>query len=305
MLRRALLLAALLAPLTALGQAISIIDPSPYSKAECESATFDVTLNWSLPAGTSVPTGATYRILVSTSSECSEGSSPLVVASGIEPDKTGSDLTGATNQRYPKAGAASGTLTIKTFADKASVTCANNPTMYTCVQLINGTLILAKTNILQLQVLDGPPSKPVNVGVAAGEAALNVSWEEGSGGQVPTVKYTARAYTLLCDPRTTLPDPRVCLGTLASQGTTTGKSIRLAGLVIGTEYGVDVTAYSGTGTPSEPSSIAVGIPLNAFDYWEKYKAMGGLDEGGCAAGSGGALSLLAVAGLLRAVRRRP
>jgi hypothetical protein len=308
MLRRTLLLAALLAPLTALGQAISISPVSPYTKAQCESTSYDVVLNWSIPAGTTIPTGATYRVLVSTTSECSEAASPNIVASGIEPDKTGSDITGATNQRYPKAGSASGTLTVNTFVTKASAACSNSLTLYTCVQLINGSTILAKTNILQLQVLDGPPSKPVSVVVAPGEAALNVSWAEGTGGQVPTEKYTARAYALVpgCDPIGTLPDPKVCLGAIVSEVTTAGKSARLAGLAIGTTYGVDVTAYSGTGTPSEPSVTVLGTPIVVYDFWEQYTVMtnGAAEQGGCASGPAGVLSLLAVAGLLRAVRRR-
>jgi hypothetical protein len=303
MLRRTLLLAALLAPLTALGQAISITPSGPYTKAQCESTTNDVVLNWSLPAGTNLPTGSTYRIVVATSSGCDETSSALVVASGIEPDKTGSDITGATNQRYPRVGSATGTLTVNTFATKASVTCANNPTMYTCVQLMEGTTVRAKTDILQLQVLDGPPATPVNVTVSPGDAALNVAWLEGATGTVPTDHYVAQAYTLLCDPAAAA-TPESCLGVLVSQGTTAAKSIRLSGLTIGTEYGVVVYAFSATGTPSTASAIATGTPIVVFDYWDKYKAMGGLEEGGCASGSAGPLSLLAVAGLLRALRRR-
>lgn len=306
MLRRALLLAVLAAPLAALGQAISIIDPSPYSKTECESTSFDVTLYWSVPAGTTIPTGATYRILVSTTNECSEATSPNIVASGIAPDTNQGG--GATNQRYPAAGAASGTLTLNTFVTKASAVCSNSLSVYTCVQLMNGTTILAKTNVLQLQVLDGPPSKPVSVAVSPGEAALNVSWSEGTGGQVPTVKYTARAYALVpgCDPITTLPDPKVCLDAIVSEATTTARSARLAGLTIGTEYGVDVTAYSGTDTASERSATVTGTPIAVFDFWENYTDMSGgtAEQGGCASGPAGLLSLLAVAGLLRAARRR-
>jgi len=304
MLRRTLLLVALLAPLTALGQAISIIDPSPYTKAECESTSFGVTLNWSIPAGTTIPTGATYRIVVSASSGCDETSSALVVASGITPDTSGTDTTGATNQRYPKAGQPTNTLTVNSFVSKASLTCSNNLSVYTCVQLVEGATVRAKTDILQLQVLDGPPSTPTNVTVAPGDAALNVSWLEGTGGTVPTDHYLVQAFTLSCDPATTTP-PTDCLDTLASQDTTASRSIRLPGLTIGTTYGVVVYAYSATGTPSEVSGVATGTPIVVLNYWDKYKAMGGLEEGGCGSGSAGLLSLLAVAGLVRVLRRRP
>jgi hypothetical protein len=308
MLRRTLLLAALLAPLTALGQTISIAPVSPYTKAQCESTSYDVVLTWSIPAGTTIPTGATYRIVVSTSSGCDETSSALVVASAIAPDTSGGN-TGATNQRYPKVGDPSGTLTVNTFVTKANAACSNSLSLFTCAQLMEGTNVRAKSNILQLQVLDGPPSKPVSVVVAPGEGALNVSWAEGTGGQVPTERYTARAYAIVpgCDPINTLPDPKVCLGAIVSEVSTAAKSARLTGLVIDTTYGVDVTAYSGTGTPSAPSATVLGTPIVVNDFWEVYTGMAPDDreeQGGCASGSAGALSLLAVAGLLRAVRRR-
>jgi hypothetical protein len=306
MLRRALLLTVLLAPFTALGQTINISPIGPYTKAQCDSTSYDVVLTWSIPAGTSIPTDATYRILVSTTSECSEATTPNIVASGIAPSASGGSA--ATNQRYPAIGAASGTLTVNTFVTKASAACSNSLKLYTCVQLINGSTILAKTSILTLQVLDGPPSKPVSVAVAPGEGALNVSWSEGTGGQVPTETYTARAYALVpgCDPITTTPDPKVCLGAIVSEATTTARSARLGGLTIGTQYGVDVTAYSGTSTPSERSATVLGTPINVNDFWETYTAATNdqAEQGGCAGGPAGLLSLLAVAGLLRAARRR-
>lgn len=305
MLRRALLLATLLAPLTALGQQITISQPSPYTRAECEDTSFNVVLNWSIPVGTTIPSGATYRILVSTISECSDSATPLVVASGIAPD-TGSG-GGATNQRYPAAGAPTGTLTINTFVSKASVTCGSNPTVYTCAQLVNGSTILAKTDILTLQVLDGPPAKPVGVTASPGENAINVAWQDGASGTVPTEKFTARAWSL--KPGCTIPtDPadRTCLDGVVSSVTTnkTATSARLAGLLIGTQYGVDVIAVSGAGTPSEPSNLVYETPINVNDYWEVYQGMGGQEPGGCAAGSAGALSLLVLAGLVRTLRRR-
>lgn len=304
MLRRALLLAVLAAPLAALGQTISIVPPSPYTASECSGTTTNVTLYWGLPIGTTVPSGATYRILVSTTDECSTASSALVVASDIVPDTSG-DPTGATSQRYPAAGSSS-TLTVNTFASKAGVDCTANPKMYTCVQLMNGSTVLASSPRLGLQVESGPPSIPVNVGVSPGDGALLVGWVAGTDSSVATTSYRVTAARVICSAPLPVPLTEACLDpVIASQGTTASTSIRLPGLVIGTLYGVRVYAISGTGTQSAASAIATGTPINVFDYWDKYKSMGGLEEGGCAAGSAGVLSLLAVAGLVRSLRRRP
>jgi len=306
MLRRTLLFVALLAPLTALGQTIRLESPGPFTSAEC-SGTTSVVLYWGVPAGTVLQDSWTYRIVASTTNSCDTSSAAKVVASDIQPDKTNSgDATGLTNQRYPTAGGV-GTLTVATFATTTGVDCsANFSKMYTCVQLMNGTTWVASSTITSLTI-EGAPATPINLSVSPGEGALNVIWDDG-----PSNGVTPSSYEVTAAPATGCPvppstAPPCTLGSVVSTGTTGAgtRSIRLGGLTIGTLYGVRVYALSGSRQKSAASEIATGTPIDVFDFWEKYTSMGGQEEGGCAAGSAGALSLLAVAGLLRAFRRRP
>jgi len=69
------------------------------------------------------------------------------------------------------------------------------------------------------------------------------------------------------------------------------------GLTNDTEYEVTATATDKVGNVSDPSEVALGVPITTFGAWEKYKDSGGQERGGCgAAGSGMALlSILGVA----------
>jgi hypothetical protein len=310
MLRRALLLAALAAPLAAAGQSIATTPAQPFSKAACDgTTTTTLVLNWSMATGTTMPSGGRYRIVTSASNDCLNSGTPLVVADSIVPVTSATDTAGISGQRYPPVGDTTSVFSVKTLAVKASVDCTKNPVIYLCAQLMNSATWVASTNILALSVESVPPAVPVGVTAAPGQNSLTVSWTDGVSSGVAASTYTAKAYKVLpaCTGQVPGSVPRSCLdlGTVAAEGSTSAKSIRLTGLTIGQAYGAEVVAVSATGLTSDPSASATGIPIQVYDYWDKYTAMNGPEQGGCAGGPAGVLSLLAVAGLVRSLRRRP
>jgi len=310
MLRRTLLFAALLAPLTALGQTISVAPKTSYSVEECDgTASTSLTVNWGMATGTTMPTDGTYRILAATSDICPNditGTTAKVVASDLAPN-TGTD--GLLSQRYPAIG--DPTLTLTFIKTQVGADCTANPKIWLCVQLLGGTTattVAAKTGTVALAV-EGAPPVPVNVAISPGDSALNVTWADGASNGVTPSGYritAAPASNCPVPPSTT---PPCTLGTVVSTETTGAgtRSVRVRGLTIGTLYGVQVYSRNGSGVESAASSIATGTPIDVFDFWEVYQDMTPDDfeePGGCVSGSAGLLSLLAVAGLLRAVRRR-
>ena len=62
-----------------------------------------------------------------------------------------------------------------------------------------------------------------------------------------------------------------------------------------------VSALSAAGNPSAESNALLGTPIPADDFWDRYSAAGGQEEGGCATGAAGPLALL---GLAAAFARR-
>ncbi|ACL67043.1 Myxococcales GC_trans_RRR domain protein [Anaeromyxobacter dehalogenans 2CP-1] len=136
------------------------------------------------------------------------------------------------------------------------------------------------------------PATPVNVSVTPGENALNVNWENGTGGAERTEEYQVRATP--AGTTDTVPSKRV-----------TGTSLRLGGLTNGVTYDVQVVAYTESGNPSDPSATVSATPVPVSDFWEQYKARGGTDSGGCGAGGTGALAMIGAAALAALRRRKP
>lgn len=136
------------------------------------------------------------------------------------------------------------------------------------------------------------PASPTGVTVSAGDSKLYVSWAASSGGTVTADHYIAYATPAGGTP---IPSDR-----------TTSTNATITGLTNGTPYDVTVIAYSVGGNPSAASSPAVsGTPQPSADFWDVYKASGGVERGGCASGPGGALSIVAAAALLALRRRKP
>lgn len=302
MLRRALLLAVLLAPAAGRAQTLSSDPPGPFSAVECSSVRPAIKLTWSLASSVGTPlTGWTYRILASTSDTCTVAASDANVVKGNIP--AGGSLSGS----YPATGS-SDTLSLGDLQEKSGAVCTSGPAIYACVQLVkeDGTTVAGNSGTVKLQIEADPPPAPTITSVAPGGSALTVYWTEGTATSTSAAvdHYLAEAYA--CADQADL----VC-GTVpaaaAQTGSSTVGSLRISPLDIGTKYKVLVYAVSASGLQSDPSAPGYETPIKTKDFWDQYQEDAGAsaDPGGCGGGPAGLASLLAVAGLLGARRRRP
>ncbi len=298
MLRRAIFVAVLLSPMAgrAAPAAGSVITaPTSFGSADCTSTSATVTFEWTLTltSGTTViPADSFIQIRASNKIDCPDTGTDTQTALFAP------NVTPGTSTTY----GATTTVLRKTLITGAGLdACNTNSTIYVCVKLYNsggGTVLGSASGTVALTT--AAPVAPIGVVASPGEAALNVSWSDGTG---TSTSGAATDYLVEAWP-CPLGSDDTCVGSKAT-GTTSSKSLRLPGLTIGTRYKVVVYAFSAEGNKSPASAPAFETPIDAIDFWEKYKEMKGLEEGGCAGGPAGVLSLLAVAGLVRTRRRRP
>ena len=309
MLRRALLVAALLAPAAGWAQTVSLTvsPPGPFGKAACVAAGNAndpaLSLSWTVapPSGSVLGTGWTYQVVALTGGGCSTAPAQANVVNTATIQATlptGSYPAGTTDTLH---------LSDLVTHSGASCTATTDQTITLCVQLLNGGSVstsVSATVTVQL----GAPSIPVGVGASPGDSALNVSWADGTDSTVAATSYRVEASPLLASCVGAIPSPLTvaCLDLNNSvTGTTSNHSLRLGGLTNGVAYGVRVYATSSGGNDSDPSSPPVlGTPQPTRDFWGQYVSQGGTEQGGCAGGPAGLVSLLAVAGLLLTFRRR-
>jgi len=311
MLRRALHLVALLAPLAATAQEVTFPDAGPFTIDEC-TANPATSVTWTVTTAASTPieAGSLYRILVLRGSEtCSGLTTPVdvpngdsqVVAKGL---KAHVGTTGKTpSATYPGYDGTSRDLRLSDLLKAGSQTCAGtaNLTVTVCVQLTKADLTYVTSATGAFSIEREKPAQPQAVVVTPGDHALLVSWTAGTGSTTVTSRYRAAAYLCADDADTT------CSTTAASSaetGNETTHSLRVGGLEVGRKYKVLVYALSVNGTASLPSDPRFEKPIDALDYWELYTKMNGAEQGGCAGGPAGLVSLLAVAGVLGLRRRR-
>jgi hypothetical protein len=181
-------------------------------------------------------------------------------------------------------------------------------------------------------LLDGqaPPAPSVNA-PGAGEGRLNLSWETG------TAPADLNRYVLFCSqdgkPARTKPptsskeyktaqavcqaagpaDPIAARNVMYDCGSVGAQSTSasISGLMNGLPYRVGVAAVDRNGNASPITMIVVGTPVPTEDFFERYRAAGGSDDGGfCAfgrrgrAGALGSFALMLVATALVLRRRR-
>jgi hypothetical protein len=156
---------------------------------------------------------------------------------------------------------------------------------------------------MKLAVEVGPPSIPVITSVQPGQNALIVNWRDGTDSTVAAATYTVEALQSDCVP---VPALAGCVDKDVHTVNTkdSSKSARVDGLAVGLEYQVVVKAISGGGLTSLASAPDFGTPIDVKDFWALYKDAGGLENGGCGGGASGLLAILAVAGMVRGLRRR-
>jgi hypothetical protein len=309
MLRRALIFLCLAAPLAAGAQTtdgvlITLRDSggnvltTPLGRIRCSGVTgFDdprVSFTWSLapqtPTTPAYATNDTYRISATKDSVCP--TSPTSGA-GLIDSVAAISATGS----YPASG---NTLLLSTVLADIPVDCSASTadlTIRLCVSLVrgsNGTVDKTINNSFVIQL--APPPDPVGLSVTPGDSALNIAWAAGTKG---TGQADNDRYQVLVTPRTPAQDPG---GTRSK--ITAATSWRQPGLVNGVLYDVVVSALSAGGNASVGSINGSGTPAPVNDFYTQYKADGGQEEGGCAGGPAGLLSLLGLGAALRLLRRR-
>jgi hypothetical protein len=303
--RPALLLLALAAPALVHAQttagSITFVPDANVGVVECNpdnGQTIDV--RWSV---SSMSVGAgTYRVYASTRAPTADTTSSVklcdtgnVVSDGVWAGKIGGDITatGSASQSEDLLASAFVTAT----AAPGSDTCAAGltRTIYVCVHFFprdQSAPSASATGQLELDLT--LPATPTITGVTAGEEALRVSWNEGTGGAADTTYYRIQA---------TATDPAQD-GATHTSGKITGGSGRIEGLKEGVEYQVTVIAFSTADNASGPSNAVPGTPVPVLDFWEGYGASGGREQGGCASGPAGALGILGAVLALALHRRR-
>jgi hypothetical protein len=286
MLQRALLFLCLAAPVAAGAQNTLTFtsDPAPpYGRTDCNNqSTLSVQLGWTLtPTGGTLGTQDTYRITATTAdTEC--------------PTTT----TGTTNlvaSRLTSLGTTYTTTLGAILTAAAATTCTGDAdvTIYVCVALARNsatTTEVSARNTFKLQFK--APLAPTGLVVTPGNNALNISWTAPDSTNDPAAE-TYRVTVVSTDPRDT-----------TTHGSTIGgTSLRVDGLVNGVLYTVSVVAISEGGNES-PAISKTESPVPVDDFFTHYQGEGGLEEGGCAGGPAGLLSLLALGALVRVFRRR-
>jgi MYXO-CTERM domain-containing protein len=178
---------------------------------------------------------------------------------------------------------------------------SENTNVYICAHWYDQTGNTKKgaaSGTFQIQRL--APNAPSGLNVGSGDSKLRVSWS-ASTGTTAADHYLAAAFDPGKSPVVTQTHPADT--PVATSGNVTGTSTTITGLTNGTPYDVWVIPFSVGGNSGTPAGPEPGTPLPSASFWDVYKDSGGVEQGGCASGPGGALALLAVASLA-ALRRR-
>ncbi|OFX22427.1 MAG: hypothetical protein A2V77_22970 [Anaeromyxobacter sp. RBG_16_69_14] len=279
---------------TIVESADSTENPPYINIAECSGATADtLTYYWQV---SSFLGGGTYELWIADQPPTSTTTSDA----GRCPAQSSSTLTVNSEQIASVSATAASqsrkdTTTVAQRLAQINVACdAGITQVYLCVnytptggaQVMNAA---SGTVTLDFKV----PPTPVNVVLGAGDSVLHVSWDAGTEGTGTTEGYRVR-WGLT--------------GTLTGSHDLTGSGTTeydIGGLQNDTAYDVQVLALSPGKNESTPSATVTERPIFVNDFWRLYRQEGGQEQGGCAAGAGGLLALLALVPLAwRRHRRR-
>lgn len=278
--------------------------------AECSGTSQDGTtltptalnFTWTLDA---TPAPVSKYKLYATYDSCPTGtSSPPTNSYFLTPD-SGEDTGGAVGGRWPTTGNLFFITDIRTPLNAlggTQIDCAPSTTVtnvHLCVSVLEGG---AEVNVHAggtLVVDTRLPATPAITSVEPGDSALTVHWSAGAGG--PTVTY----YTVTATP--VAPDANHL--NCNAGGAPNGHNVsgpgpyRLDGLTNDACYDVRVSATSEVLNAGDASDPVPGTPRLVDDFWRRYAAANGREQGGCGGGAG-ALALLALAPLAPRLRRR-
>jgi hypothetical protein len=291
MLRRAALLLLLSAPLGA--RADVTFTPSAFGSSDrTSSASYG--LAWTVTSSSAIATGDFYKFTVSsTSTTC-----PTDSASSLTPLQDSIAATSTTQS-------ASSFGTRQDLLSKAGVTATTtSATVFVCVQLwtsAGATGTPKGTTSGSVTYSTTPPPTPESVVAKPGDSAIYLWWADGSDSSVAVDHYEVAVTVVALKP-----DPALDSISTHSQTFTGSQKQYFPGLVNGQTYTAKVRSVSASGDKSGWSDPSAEVtPKPVLDFWDQYHAAGGVEQGGCAGGAAGLLSLVALGGLLRGLRRRP
>ncbi len=259
------------------------------NRADCASSTTLST--WTLVTSLTIAAGDKWRVAtVATGTGCTTSGG---VPTGIFQDVLATAATQAISS-IPVNSMATG-------AGVTSCTLATDQDINLCVYYLPLGLTtnwqLAAQGTFRFQ-LAAPPA-PVISGSTPGDSQLSLNVTPGT----VTADYQATTgvtFTVTCTPPT---------GTAATGGPGNAGTIVCSGLTNGVAYKLTAVGSSVAGNPGATSAVYPAgtdtTPLPFADFWSTYKAVGGVETGGCGTGGAGALApVLAVLALLAARRRR-
>ncbi|MFT3914919.1 MAG: fibronectin type III domain-containing protein [Anaeromyxobacteraceae bacterium] len=258
------LLLSLTAPAAARAATLTLDEPVLGRTACGAAGDTSVSMTWDLGSST----GASIELLGSDAAGCDEtDATTAVLVDGLSTSRTA----------YPQSGDTAITvLDLLTAAGKATDCTGTSVRVYACLRVLDAAGAAVTTASAALKLEFTSPPAPVSVATVPGEGALYVSWAEGEATTAaPADSKRYRAYA-------------AAGGSTWSSAKTASTSARIAGLENGTAYDVWVVAYSEAGNESTASEPATGTPQPVEDFWDVYAASGGVEQGGCGQGGGGA-----------------
>jgi hypothetical protein len=307
--RRALLLAVLVAPAVATAQTSlppitftegsnDIIHGKWISLAECLASKANpaptdgsdqVKLSWVL--STYPNTGGSYKLFASTA-EIAGPKCPTT--DNTSPDYKAGQVGGAlgnlgstVNLRSVKFSDIFGAVKV---TDCATVT--GDMPIYVCAQAYDASNVEAgiATGKITLST-SAPAAPPYATASPADDGALRIDWGRPDSTPPPY------DYVVTATGRTIDTTPHVA-GDIITQ------SYVMKGLTDGVTYDIKVVARSQAGNPGPAATTSAEV-VPVANFWDVYQQTpGATEQGGCATAAGGPVSLLALAALLAKLRRR-
>lgn len=318
--RASLLLAVLLAPAVAAAQAVAptpnpgqITFPDEVSTPtdgfinaeECASGTIRLSWRALLDTGRSAAEITEYQLYAA--NKTTEGACPTRDGAGDDASLVAGPvgITIEDELTDPMLDVEFATSEIAVAAGKDTCDAVANEEIALCIQArASGADIGTARGRLTLSLTK--PGSPTGVSASPGERALNVSWN-----RVDSTSTTPAAEGYVVDATvvgttTDAFDPVAIHTSGRITSSDERPDVRLGGLVNGVVYQVRVFAFSTADNRSDfdPANAVTGIPQPVDDFFETYRAAGGVEEGGCASGAAGPVAIGAVALLLAMVVRR-
>lgn len=314
--RRALLVAAVAAPAIALGQVSAPpgrllevdnfnADPqvlSSYVNAAQCAGDAPVRLEWNIGSTTFLP-DESYQIYATDSETIEVNGTPFCreedATGGVGGDNFAEKIADVPATRGVESLEVTGAAIVVTGANLTCDSASERQVVFVCAHWYAADLTTRKGSAVGKFIVQlAAPAPPTNVRAAVGETRLQVSWDPSSG------SVDADRYVAIATPADSAGVPLPGAVPISSDEVT-GTTTTIENLTNDQPYRVVVRSISIGGNRSGDSDAVIETPRFVDDFWESYLGAGGQEKGGCSAGSAGSLALLAVAGLLAALRRRP